>query len=87
MFTAHIAAIYGAKNHRYFDPNIFYNELMMKFVPLLKGGFLFSGQGKPNGRKSFFRDDFKKKLAAAEGMAGRLPYAILKKLICLKGWK
>lgn len=86
LFTAHLAAIYGATNHRYFDPNIFYNdELMMKFIPLLTGGFLFSGQERPGGANNFLRDGLLKKFATAEGIAGRLPYSVLTKLICLVG--
>ena len=60
---------------------------MQKFIPLLKGGFIFSGQEKPTGSKNALRDDLLKKFATGEGIAGRLPYAILTKLILLTGWK
>ena len=74
--------MYGITNHRYFDPNIFYNdELMIEFIPLLKGGFLFSGQKRSGGANNFLRDDLLKIFAAVEGIAGRLPYSILTKLI------
>ena len=66
LFIAHLAAMYGSTNHRYFDPSIFYNdELMMKFIPLLQGGFLFSGQERPGGVGSVLRDDLLKKFATA----------------------
>ena len=67
LYTAHLAAMYGATNHRYFDPNIFFNdELMMKFIPLLKGGFLFTGQERPGGANNFLRDDLLKKFVRGD---------------------
>ena len=88
LCTAHLAAMYGTKTHRFFDPNVFYtDEEMRKVITLLAGGFLFSGQEKPSGSKNGLREDLLKKFATGEGIAGRLPFAILTKLICIRGWK
>ena len=88
LFTAALASRYGPVNHRYFDPNIFYqDEELRKVVGLLFGGFIFSGQERPTGQKSTLREDLLKKFATAEGISGRLPYAILTKLYMLVGWK
>ena len=59
----------------------------MKLIPLLKGGFLFSGQERPGGAGNYLRGDLLKKFATAEGISGRLPYSILTKMISLVGWK
>ena len=42
LFTAALAARYGPINHRYFDPNIFYqDEELRKTIQHLFGGFIF----------------------------------------------
>ena len=52
LFTAHLAAAYGHRNHRYFDPNIFYtDEELRKVIELLAGAFIFTGQEKPTNTK------------------------------------
>ena len=33
------------------------------------------------------RQDLIKKFATGEGIAGRMPYGIATKLVCLRGWK
>ena len=88
LYTASIAAMLGPTLHRYFDPNIFYddNELR-KTVELLLGALVFSGQERPTGTKSSLREDLLKKFATAEGISGRLPYALTTKMIKLLGWK
>ena len=86
LFTAHLNAMYGAKNHKYFDPRIFYNDdLMMKFLPLLKGAFYWIGQERPTGNMERLREDLLKKFAIAEGLSGRPPYAVIVKLTQLIG--
>ncbi len=48
LFTAHLDAMYGDKNHKYFDPNIFFtDEEMRKVIELLVGGIVFTGQDCP----------------------------------------
>ena len=87
LFTAHIAAMFGSL-HRFFDPNIFYqDDELRKVVELLAGGIIFSGQERPTGTKSSLREDLLKKFCTAEGISGRLPYAILTKLVHIIGWK
>eukprot|EP00973_Karenia_brevis_P036526 5035764-Karenia_brevis.AAC.1 len=77
-----------ANGHRYYDPNIFYqDEELRKVVELLMGGFIFSGQEKPTGTKQSLREDSLKKFVTREGVTGRLPYAILTRLFCIIGWK
>ena len=47
LFTAHLAAAYGHRNHRCFDPNMFYtDEELRKVIELLAGAFIFSSQEK-----------------------------------------
>ena len=88
LYSSHIAAMYGAANHKYFDPNVFYqDDELRKVIETLAGGMLFTGQERPTGTKNCMREDLLKKFATAEGIAGRLPYAILTKLIKLIGWK
>jgi hypothetical protein len=88
LYTAHLNAIFGSKNHRYFDPNIFYvDDEMRKVVESLAGGIIFTGQERPSGTRNQIREDLLKKFCTAEGISGRLPYAILTKLVKLVGWK
>jgi hypothetical protein len=88
LYTAHIHAMYGPRNHRFFDPNIFYqDDELRKQIELFVGAFIFSGQERPTGMKARMREDLLKKFLTSEGIAGRLPYAILTKMVRLKGWK
>ena len=88
LFTAHLDAMYGQQIHRYFDPAIlFTDDEMRKVIPLLLGGKIFSGGERRKGIRDRLREDLLKKFATAEGITGRLPYAILTKLIKLVGWK
>ena len=46
VYTAFLAAMYGPKNHKYFDPNIFYqDEELRKMVELLVGAIMYTGVG------------------------------------------
>ena len=88
MYTAHIAAMLGPTLHRFFDPNVFYDDSeLRKTVELLFGAIVFSGQERPTGSKSSLREDILKQFATAEGIAGRLPYGLITKMISLVGWK
>ena len=53
----------------------------------LAGGIIFTGQERPSGTRNQIREDLLKKFCTAEGISGRLPYAILTKLVKLVGWK
>ena len=71
LYTAHIAAMLGISLHRFFDPNVFYNDdELRKTVELLFGAIVFSGQERPTGSKSKLREDLLKKFVTAEGIAG-----------------
>ena len=61
------------------------DEELRKVVELLMGGFIFSGQEKPTGTKQALREDLLKKFGTAEGISGRLPYAILTRLFQVIG--
>ena len=88
LFTSHLAAMYGPTNHKYFDPNVFYqDEELRKTIELLVGGFIFTGQERPVGSRDSVREDLLKKFITAEGLSGRMPYAILTKLFKVMGWK
>ena len=67
LYTAHLAAMYGERSHKFFDPNIFYHdEELRKQVEQLWGGIIFTGQEKPTGTRSRIREDLIKKFATAE---------------------
>ncbi|CAK0891385.1 unnamed protein product [Prorocentrum cordatum] len=88
LTTAHLDAMLGHSNHKYFDPQVFYlDEKMRKTVESLKGTIVLTAQEKPEGLRKSFREDLFKKLASADGIFGRLPYQILTKVIYLVGWK
>ena len=88
LTTAHLDAMLGHSNHKYFDPQVFYlDEEMRKTVESLKGTIVLTAQEKPEGLRRSFREDLFKKLASADGIFGRLPYQILTKVIYLVGWK
>ena len=53
---------------------------MRKQVELLKGAFVFTAQERPEGLRRGFREDLFKKLASADGIFGRLPYAMVTKV-------
>ena len=56
LITAHMVAMYGVRNHKYFDPNIFFDDdELRKQVELLIGAFIFTGQEKPEGNTKSFR--------------------------------
>ncbi|CAK0846382.1 unnamed protein product [Prorocentrum cordatum] len=74
LLTSHLEAMYGHKNHKYFDPNIiFVDDELRKVVELLVDGFIFTSQ------------DSLKKFATAEGVSGRLPHPILTKMFRIVG--
>ncbi len=80
--------MFGEKNHRFFDPNIFYvDDELRKVAELLVGGFIFTGQERPTGQRGHMREDLLKKFVTGEGVAGRLPYSILTKMYSIIGWK
>jgi len=87
LTTHHLDAMLGPVNHRYFDPQVFYmdDEMRKQVVPLV-GAFVFTAQERPEGMGKFRNHQFKK-WASADGIFGRLPYAILTKVIHLVGWK
>ncbi|CAK0905471.1 unnamed protein product [Prorocentrum cordatum] len=88
LYTSHLHAMHGDKNHKFFDPNIFFqDEEMRKVVELLVGGCIFTGQERPPGQRSSMRQDLLKKFATADTIAGRLPYSILTKMYRIIGWK
>ncbi len=74
LYTAHLQAMYGSRNHKIFDPNIFCddNELR-KQVQLMLGAIIYTGQERPIGNRHNMREDLLKKFATGEGIAGR-PY-------------
>jgi len=88
LYSAHLHAVYGPTNHRYFDPNVFYaDDELRKQIEQLSGAIIYTGQEKPTGTRSRMREDLLKKFATAEGISGRMPYAILTKQFRIVGWK
>ena len=88
LTTAHLDAMLGSVNHRYFDPQMFFmEEEMRKQVEFLRGALVLTAQERPEGMRKGFREDLFKKMASADGIFGRLPYQILTRAIKLVGWK
>ncbi|CAK0792945.1 unnamed protein product, partial [Prorocentrum cordatum] len=58
LLTSHLEAMYGHKNHKYFDPNVFFvDDELRKVVELLVDGFIFTGQERPSGQRGTMRED------------------------------
>ncbi|CAK0885110.1 unnamed protein product, partial [Prorocentrum cordatum] len=74
LYTSHLHAMHGDKNHKFFDPNIFFQDEEMR-------------KERPSGQRSSMRQDLLKKFATADTIAGRLPYSILTKMYRIIGWK
>ena len=88
LTTSLLSNMLGSNLHRYFDPQVFYmDEEMRKQVESLVGSIVMTAQEKPEGMNKSFREDLFKKMATADGIFGRLPYAVLTKVITLIGWK
>ena len=85
LYSARLDAVYGP-NHRFIDPNIWYNEEeMRKQVSQCAGCFILTAQEKPEtGRK--MREDLFKKACSADGIAGRPPYGMTTRMIELVCW-
>jgi hypothetical protein len=87
LFTEIIANSLGEDNHKYFDPAVFFeDEEMRKMVELLANGICFSGQERPQGSKKKMLLHLWKKFLSGEGLRGRMPYAVLTRMIRLIGW-
>ena len=88
LYTAHLHAMYGPANHKYFDPNVFYqDDELRKTIETLVGGIIYTGQERPSGGRQSLREDLLKKFATGEGISGRLPYGMVTKLHHILGWK
>ena len=85
LYSGHLDAVYAA-NHRFNDPNIWYNEEeMRKQVSQCAGCFILTAQEKPEtGRK--MREDLFEKACSADGIAGRPPYGTSTRMIELVCW-
>ena len=87
LFTELLASSIGNELHKYYDPYLFFDEEeLRKTVELLSGGIVFSGQERPQGTKRKLLVHLWKKFLSGEGLRGRLPYAILTRMIRLTGW-
>ena len=64
LYTSHLAAMLCISSHKYFDPNVFYdNTELRKTIELLGGGIVLSGQERPTGSKSSSRENSLEKFA------------------------
>lgn len=87
LFTDLLATSLGEELHKYFDPFVFFDdEDSRKCVELLAGGCVLSGQERPQGSKRKLLLHLWRKFLSGEGLRGRLPYAILTRMIRLIGW-
>ena len=87
LLTDLIAGAFGDMLHKYYDPYVFYDdEELRKVIDLLVGGIVFSGQERPQGTNRKIRLRLWKKFNTGEGIRGRLPHAVLTRMIRLFGW-
>ncbi|CAK0856925.1 unnamed protein product, partial [Prorocentrum cordatum] len=87
LFTDPIATSMGDELHKYFNPFVFYDdEELRKCVELLAGGCVYSGQERPQGSKKKLLLHLWRKFLSGEGLRGRLPYAVLTRMVRLIGW-
>ena len=88
LFTTLLATSLGDELHKYYDPCLFYDdEELRKTVELLVSGIVFTGQERPQGgSRKKMQMHLWKKFNSGEGLRGRLPYAILTRMIRLLGW-
>lgn len=60
---------------------------MRKQVEALRGTLVFTAQERPEGLGKGFREDIFKKWASGDGIFGRMPYAVVTRVVTLLGWK
>lgn len=86
IYSAFLAAQYGA-NHEFFDPRVFFeDEEMRKQIEHLAPAAMWTGQESPETKKRMFLDLYKK-MMSADGIAGRKPYGLVTRMFELVGWK
>lgn len=71
--------IYACVMHR--------TQEMRKQVEALRGTLVFTAQERPEGVGKGFREDLFKKWASGDGIFGRMPYAVVTRVVNLLGWK
>ena len=88
LLTKWLVAMYGSRNHKVFDPNVFFSDdELRKVVEEIAAAFIQTAQERPTGQRQMIREDLIKKFITAELLAGRLPYGILTKMFRVTGWK
>jgi len=81
-----IDATFG-RAHRWVDMNVYFAEgEMRKQAELLAGALVVTGQESPE-RNTPMREDIFKRHISGDPVSCRLPYAVLTKMIELRGWK
>ena len=86
LYSSHLDAVY-AHNHKFIDPNIWFDETeMRKQVEQAAGCFILTAQEAPETSRRM-REDLFKKTMSADGIAGRRPYGMVTRMIELVGWK
>lgn len=74
--------------HAFLDTNIFYSDdELRKQVEGLVGKVITTGQEAVEGARQSMRKDLYKKYMTGDPVAGRMPYAIITRLIDCFGWK
>ena len=87
LTTSNLSASLGSRLHKYGDPNAFFvDDELRKLVEMLQGAVVISFQERPEGTKRAFREDLYKKVASADGIAGRMPYGIQTRNVELPSW-
>jgi len=88
LSTVHLEAMLGTLTHRYLDPQaLFLDEEARKQMEQLRGARVVTAQERPEGMKGKLRVDVFKKIATAEGVFTRLPYAPKTDRVCIVGLK
>ena len=87
IFTDLLQTSLGEELHKCFDPAVLMDEEeLRKVVETMADGIVFTAQERPQGGKRRILLHLWKKLLSADGLRGRMPYAILTRMIRILGW-
>jgi hypothetical protein len=88
LVTKWLLSIYGTRNHKVYDPNVFFSDdELRKVVEDISTSIIQTAQERPTGQRQSIREDLLKKFITGEFLSGRLPYGILTKMFKVEGWE
>ena len=85
--VSHLIDTTFGESHRWVDMNVYFSDdEMRKQSEQLAGALVVTGQEAPDTERRMREDIFKRHISG-DPISCRLPYAVLTKMIALKGWK